>query len=82
MLVLDNLSKSNWTIPNLNLLKNSLIHHVHSVLSNIPVSETRLKQFQLEAKNDPILQTWLLTQSMNGQKSFSYPQIYIYPPHW
>ena len=37
--------------------EDSLIHHVHLVLSNLPISETRLKSFQLETKNDPILQT-------------------------
>ena len=30
---------------------------VHFVLLNLPITETRLKQFQLETKNDPILQT-------------------------
>ena len=37
--------------------EDSLIHHVHFALSNLPISETRLKQLQLETKNDPILQT-------------------------
>ena len=45
MLVLDTLNRS------------SLIHHVHFLLLNLPTSETRLKQFQLETKSDPTVQT-------------------------
>ena len=47
--------------------EDSLIHHVHFVLSNLPISETRLKQFQLETKNDPILRT-LITYTAWCQK--------------
>ena len=32
--------------------EDSLIHYVYTVLSNLQISQTRLKQFQLETKND------------------------------
>ena len=62
MLVSDTLSRSHLSRSESEFTEDSLIHHVHSVLSNLPISETRLKQFQLETKNDPILQT-LITYS-------------------
>ena len=57
MLVSDTLSRSHLSRSESEFTEDSLIHHVHSVLSNLPISETRLKQFQLETKNGPILQT-------------------------
>ena len=57
MLVSETLSRSHLSHSESEFTEDSLIHHVHSVLLNLPISETRLKQFQLETKNDPILQT-------------------------
>ena len=57
MLVSDTLSRSHLSRFEPEFTEDNLIHHVHFVLLNLPVSETRLKQFQLETKNDPILQT-------------------------
>ena len=57
MLVSDTLSRSHLSLSKPEFTDDSLIHHVHFVLSNLLISETRLKQFQLETKNDPILQT-------------------------
>ena len=57
MLVSDTLSRSHLSRSESEFTEDSLIHHVHSVLSNLPISETRLKQFQLETKKDPILKT-------------------------
>ena len=57
MLVSDTLSRSHLSRSQPEFIEDSLIHHVYSVLSNLPISETHLKQFQLETKNDPILQT-------------------------
>ena len=54
--------------------ENSLIHHVHFVLSNIPISETRLKQFQLETKKDPILQTMITCTT------HEWPEKHLVPP--
>ena len=31
-------------------------YHINSVISNLPISEQRMKQFQLETANDNILQ--------------------------
>ena len=55
MLVSDTLSRSHLSDSEPEFTENSLIHHVHFVQSNIPISETRLKQFQLETKNNPNL---------------------------
>ena len=57
MLVSDTLSRSHLSRFEPEFTEDNLIHHVHFVLLNLPISETRLKQFQLETKNDPILQT-------------------------
>ena len=57
MLVSDTLSRSHLSLSKPEFTDDSLIHHVHFVLSNLLISETRLKQFKLEPKNDPILQT-------------------------
>ena len=62
MLVSDTVSRSHLSSSEPEFTEDSLIHHVRFVLSNLPISETRLKQFQLETKNDPILQT-LITYS-------------------
>ena len=48
MLVSDTLSRSHLSDSEPKFTENSLIHHVHFVQLNIPISETRLKQFQLE----------------------------------
>ena len=57
MLVSDTLSRSHLTHSRPEFTEDSLIHYVHSVLSNLLISQTCLKQFQLETKNNPILQT-------------------------
>ena len=57
MLVSDTLSRSHLSLSQPEFTEDSSIHHVHSVQSNLPISETRLKQFQLETKTSPILQT-------------------------
>ena len=64
MLVSDTLSKSHLSRSELEFTENSLIYHVHFVISNLPISVTRLKQFRLETRNDPILQT-LITYTTN-----------------
>ena len=37
--------------------ENNLIHHVHFVISNLPISNERLEQFKEETRKDSILQT-------------------------
>ena len=57
MLVSETLNRSHLSYFEPEFTQDSLIHHAHFV-SNLPISETRLKQFQLETKNDPVtLQT-------------------------
>ena len=51
MLVSDTLSRSHLSPSKPEFTEDSLIHHVHFVLPNLPISETCLKQFQLETKN-------------------------------
>ena len=62
MLVSDALSRSHLSSSEPEFTEDSLIHHVYFALSNLPIRETRLKQFQLETKKDPILQTQLETK--------------------
>ena len=57
MLVSNTLSRSHLSLFEPKFTEDSLVEHVHFVLSKLPISETRLKQFQLETKSDPILQT-------------------------
>ena len=47
MLVWDTFSRFFLTRSETEFTENSLIHYDHFVLSNLPISETRLKQFQL-----------------------------------
>ena len=78
ILVSDTLCGFHLSYSKPEFTKNSLIHHVHFVLSNFPISETHLKHFLLETKIMPFCKLLSLTQPMNGQKSTSYPQIHIY----
>ena len=64
MLVSDTFSRSHLSRSEPEFTEDSLIHHVHFVLLNLLISETRLKQFQLETKNDLILQV-LITYTTN-----------------
>ena len=57
MLVSANLSRSHLSCSEPEFNENSLSHYVRFALSNLPISETCLKQFQLETRNEPILQT-------------------------
>ena len=57
MLVSDTLSRSHRSHSQPEFTEDSLIHHIHSAILNLPISETHLKQFQLDTKNDPIFQT-------------------------
>ena len=42
-----------------------LIHHVHFVISNLPISNERLEQLKEETRKDPILQT-LIKYTIEG----------------
>ena len=73
MLVSNTLSRSHLNHSEPEFPGNSLIHHVHFVLSNLPISETCLKQFQSETKNDPIWQT------LNTYTTHKWPQKHLMP---
>ena len=45
--------------------KNTLIQHVHFILSNLPIRQSWLDQFCLETQKDQILQT-LICYTING----------------
>ena len=77
MLVSDTLSRSHLSLSKPEFTEDSLIHHVHFVLSNLLISETRLKQLQLETKNDPILQTLITYTFHEWPEKHLYPQIYF-----
>ena len=79
MLVSDTLSRSHLSDSEPKFTENSLIHHVHFVQSNIPISETRLKQLQLETKNDPILKT-LITYTTHEWPEKHLIATDLYPP--
>ena len=57
MLGLDVLSRAYIKKSKLELDENSLIHHVHFLTLNLPISNERLEQFKEETQKDLILQT-------------------------
>ena len=65
MLVSDALSRSYLNDIKPEFDKNTLIQHVHFILSNLPISQSRLDQFRLETQKDQILQT-LICYTING----------------
>ena len=73
MLVSDNLSRSHLSRAQPEFTEDSFIHHVHSALSNLLISETRLKQFLLETKDNPILQT------LNTYTTHEWPEKHLIP---
>ena len=73
MLVSDTLRRPHISHYKPELAENGLTHHVNFVLLNLPISETRLKQFQLETKNSPILQTLII------YKTHEWPQKRLIP---
>ena len=57
MLGLDALSRAYIKKSKLELDENSLIHRVHFLTLNLPISNERLEQFKEETQKDLILQT-------------------------
>ena len=78
MLVSDALSRSYLSSSEPKFTEISLIHHVHFVLLNLPISETSLKQFQLKNKSDPILQI-LITYTTHEWPEKHIISIVLYP---
>ena len=56
MLVSDALSRVYMKNSKPEFDENSLIDHVHFVISNLPISNKRLEQFKEKTRTDPILQ--------------------------
>ena len=54
MLVLDALSRTNIKSWKPEFDENSLMHHVHFVISNLPISNKPLEQFKKETRKDLI----------------------------
>ena len=65
MLVSDTFSRSYLNDNKIEFDENTLIRHVHFILSNLPISQSRLDQFLLETQKDQILQT-LICYTING----------------
>ena len=65
MLVSDALSRSYLNDIKLEFDKNTLIRHVHFILSNLPISQSWLDQFHLETQKDQMLQI-LIYYTING----------------
>ena len=57
MLVSDTFSRSYLNDNKIEFDENTLIRHVHFILSNLPISQSRLDQFLLETQKDQILHT-------------------------
>ena len=58
--------------------ENILIHHIHFVLSNLPINDTRLKQSQLETKSDLILQILITHTTLEWPEKHLIPT-YLHP---
>ena len=65
MSVSDALSRSCLNDVEPEFDENTLIRHVHFILSNLPISQSRLDQFCLETQNDEILEK-LICYTING----------------
>ena len=65
MLLLDALSRAYIKNSKGEFDGNSLIHQVHFVISNLPISNERLEQFKEETPKAPILQT-LIKYTIEG----------------
>ena len=65
MLVSDTLGRSYSNDIKPEFDQNTLTQHIHFTLSNLPISQSRLDQFDLESQTDQILQT-LICYSING----------------
>ena len=81
-IVSDSFSRSQLNHSEPKFTENSLIHQVHFVLSNLPIRETCLKQFQLETANDPILQTLTTYTTHEWPKKHLMPtDLHLYYTH-
>ena len=77
MLVSDTSSRSYLNDIKPEFDGNTLTRHVHFILLNLPISQSRLEQFRLETQNDQILQTLICYTIMVGQKNMKYRMNYF-----
>ena len=68
MFVSDALSRAHETDATSEIPELEMQHYVHSIVSNLPVSERRWKQFQSETEKDPVLKK-LIGYTVNGWPS-------------
>ena len=57
MLVLDAISRADIKNLKPEFDENSLTHHMHFVISNLPISSKHFAQFKEETQNDPSLKS-------------------------
>ena len=76
MLLLDALGRAYIKNSKRQFDENSLIHHVHFVISGLPIRNERLEQFKEETPKAPILQT-LIKYTIEGwpEKSSNFTRI-------
>ena len=77
MLVSDTLSRSYLNDIKPEFDENTLIRHAHFILSNLPISQSRLEKSHLETQNDQILQTLFVIRLIVGQKNIKYRNSYF-----
>ena len=70
MFVSNALSRAHETDANSKIPELEMQHYVHSVISNLPVSERHWKQFQPETGKYPVLKK-LIDYTINGRCSRS-----------
>ena len=82
VLVSDTLSRSYLNDVKPEFDENTLIRHVHFILLNLPISQSRLDQFRLETQKKQILRT-LICYTMNDwpEKHQVLKALFPYYPH-
>ena len=70
MLVADALSRACLSDSEPEVSKKEMSHHVHSLISSLPISDGKLKEFQVETAKDPVLQT-LKKYTIDGWPSYN-----------
>ena len=82
MLVPDTLSRTYLNDIKPEFDENTLIRHAQFILSNLPISQSRLDQFCLETQKDQILQTLICYTINVWQKNIKCQKRYflLLPP--
>ena len=80
MLVSDALSRAYMKNSKPEFDENSLIHHVHFVISNLPINKKHLEQFKEKTRKNPILQN-LIKVELWPEKSLILKELHPYFSH-